>query len=50
MYSTGIALKRAVLMIFISSYTFLLMNRCSISDGSDSTEMAGAEWSLKELH
>jgi hypothetical protein len=44
MYS--FALKRAVLRIFIFSYTFLLMNRRSISDGSDRTEMAGARLEL----
>jgi hypothetical protein len=44
MYS--FALKRAVLRIFICAYTFLLMNRHSISDGLDHTEMAGARLEL----
>jgi hypothetical protein len=44
MYS--FALKRAVWRIFIFLYTFLLMNRRSISDGSDRTEMAGARLEL----
>jgi hypothetical protein len=44
MYS--FALKRAVWRIFIFSYTFLLMNRRSTSDGSDHTEMAGARLEL----
>jgi hypothetical protein len=40
MYS--FALKSVVLRIFIFSYTFLLLNRRSISYGSDCTKMAGA--------
>jgi hypothetical protein len=40
------AMKRAVVRIFIFSYTFLLMNRRSILDGSDRTEMAGANLEL----
>jgi hypothetical protein len=44
MYS--FALKRAVWRVFIFSYSFLLMNHRSISDGSDRTEMAGARLEL----
>jgi hypothetical protein len=44
MYS--FALKRAVCRIFIFSYTCFLMNRRSISDGSNRTEMAGARLEL----
>jgi hypothetical protein len=40
------ALKRAVLRIFIFSNTVLLLNRRSISYGSDRTEMAGARLEL----
>jgi hypothetical protein len=39
MYS--FALKTVVMRIFIFSYMILLMNRCSILDGSDRTEMNG---------
>jgi hypothetical protein len=44
MYS--FALKRAVWRIFIFSYTCLLMNRRSISDGSNRIEMGRARLEL----